>query len=837
MKKIYLSALLSFITIVLFAQTPGSWSPHGPGGGGALFSPSINPANSSEYYISCDMSQLFHTTDFGLSYSQSHFSELQAGHNSKISYTKTAGLLYCIDYSSDLIRPVKSLDNGLTWSYLSGNPDDYETTYTIDADYNNPLRLIISYYGSIYFSNDGGNVFKQIHTALNNGEGNIVGGVFFDGANIYIGSNDGLIFSNDNGSSFSTSAISGIPLTEEIFSFAAAKSAGITRFFCLTGAKGNIYVGQQGSDYNGLMQGIYTLDYGNGVWTKCMNGITPGTDYPVFVAMAANDINTCYLAGSNSSSFPDIMKTSDAGLNWSHTFKANGNINISTGWSGQGGDRNWTYGECPFGISVCMNDANAVVFGDYGFVHKSSDGGNSWEQAYVKKTDENPAGSNTPTFKAYHSIGLENTTCWQIFWKDAANMFACYSDIKGCRSTDAGQTWSFNYTGHAANSMYRIVKNPSNNYLYAATSNIHDMYQSTRLADAQLDASDSQGKIIYSTDNGANWLNIHSFNHPVFWLAIDPNNSNKMYASVIHYGAGSGLGGIYVCSDLQNGSSSTWTKLPNPPRTEGHPASIVVLNDGKVLCTFSGRRTASGFTASSGTYIYNPIGNSWTDVSDPGMHYWTKDVVIDPNDATQNTWYVGVFSGWGGAPNGLGGLYRTIDRGAHWTKINNLDRVTSICFNPANLNQVFLTTEQNGLWTSTDITLPNPNFSLVSNYPFRQPERVYFNPFNTKEIWISSFGNGMKSGLITSTGIQFSDETPNDLEVFPNPSSGKVFVKLNDNKEKINSIIVFDIQGKQIMQLPDCKVLDLSGFPNGTYFIQIDTHARQFSKKLILNKN
>ena len=40
------------------------------------------------------------------------------------------------------------------------------------------------------------------------------------------------------------------------------------------------------------------------------------------------------------------------------------------------------------------------------------------------------------------------------------------------------------------------------------------------------------------------------------------------------------------------------------------------------------------------------------------MRYWTKDILIDPNDATQSTWYVCVYSGWGGPPNGLGGLYR-----------------------------------------------------------------------------------------------------------------------------------------------------------------------------------
>ena len=59
------------------------------------------------------------------------------------------------------------------------------------------------------------------------------------------------------------------------------------------------------------------------------------------------------------------------------------------------------------------------------------------------------------------------------------------------------------------------------------------------------------------------------------------------------------LGGMYRCDNLLSLSASTWTLLPAPPRTEKHPASITVLNDGKVLCSYSGRRTTA-FTASSG---------------------------------------------------------------------------------------------------------------------------------------------------------------------------------------------------------------------------------------------
>ena len=127
-----------------------------------------------------------------------------------------------------------------------------------------------------------------------------------------------------------------------------------------------------------------------------------------------------------------------------------------------------------------------------------------------------------------------------------------------------------------------------------------------------------------------------------------------------------------------------------------------MLNDGKVLCTFSGRRGSNGFTASSGVFLYNPANNGWSDVSDPGMYYWTKDIVVDPSDPTQNTWYTGVFSGWGGAPNDKGGLYRTTNRGASWTKLtgSQFDRATSVAFNPQNTKQAYLTTETQGLWAT-----------------------------------------------------------------------------------------------------------------------------------------
>lgn len=752
MHKFYFFTLVFCLTFAgifaAFAQVPTQWQSRGIGGGGALFAASFNPANDNEFYVGCDMSELFHSTDFGNSYQTLAFNQTQGGHNATVRFTSNPNILYTVDYATTLTiqtpRPAKSTDGGATWTALTGNPDPSEETYGIWADYNNPNRVIIAYYGIIYLSNDGGNTFNNIHNAISNGSGCLVGGVFFDGNNIYIGTNDGILVSTNGGTNFTTAPLTGLPANELIFSFAAAKQGSTIRFFVLTGSVGNLYVGMMPWDYWGFLQNVYSIDYNTStVWTPRMTGINPASDFLMFVAMPQNDINTCYIGGSNSSSELNVVKTINGGASWAHVFNTASNQNLYTGWCGTGGDRGWSYAESVFSIAVAPQNGNKVIITDFGFVHKTADGGATWHQAYIAPSNENSAGSNTPLYHSYTGIGLENTTCWQTFWIDAQNMYASFSDIKGIRSTDAGNSWSFNYTGHNENSMYRIVKNISSNTLYIATASVHDLYQSTRLADAQLDAANNSGSVKYSTNNGASWQVLHDFSDIVAWVATNPNNANQLYASVVN--SANGNGGVWVSNNINLNAASTWTKLPNPPRTEGHPFNIVVLNDGKVVASYSGHRDP-GFTASSGVFLYDPNTNTWADRSAAGLYYWTKDVVIDPNDATQNTWYAGVFSGWGGAANGLGGLYRTTNRGTSWTRINNIDRVTSCTISPNNPNEAYITTEVDGLWHTNNLNNASPTFTVVSSYPFRQPERVFFNPYNASEIWITSFGNGLRVG-------------------------------------------------------------------------------------------
>ncbi len=826
-----------FLVLILGALNASSQAPvdtflpRGIGGGGALFFPTINPANDNEFYVSCDMSELFHTNDFGKSYTQIHHKKLQVFNTSTYEFTNNSLIAYSNFNDGNSGYPVKTIDGGKTWNILLGHNSSNGQVFKLIANYNNPNQLIIGYYGDIFISNNGGTSFTLVRHTINSGAGLIIGGAFFDGNNIAIGTNEGLFVSSNGGMSFSLMTTTGITTGQVIWSFKGAKNGANTRYVVIASTGTSTYNGIMPYDYYNHAKGVYFMDNNSGTWISKSTGINFLNDFVMYVGMADNDISTIYLGGKdNATSGPLIYKSGDGGTTWAKVFKTTNNQNITTGWSGIGGDKAWSWGETCFGITVAPNNSSKVIFPDFSFVHVSSDGGANWKQAYVKSSDENAPNATTPTKKAYHSIGLENTTAWQMFWVDSMNVFGAYSDIGAIRSKDGGLTWGYQYAGFSVNSAYRFAK--SGNNLYVATSNIHDMYQSTRLKDALLDAADANGKIWFSTDKGDTWTSLHSFGHPVYWIVVDPNHPNTMYASVIHYGGGgaSSQGGIWMTTDLNLGPSSTWTKLQTPTRTEGHPASITVLNDGKVLCSYSGRwaSNTTPFTASSGVFLFDPISSSapWVDKSDANMQYWTKDVVVDPSDATQNTWYACVFSGWGGNANNKGGLYRTTNRGTSWTKISGalFDRVTSITFEPGNLKRAYITTETQGLWVTQDISLASPVFTLVDSYPFRQPERVYYNPFKATEVWVTSFGNGIKLGAKTSTsnGIQNNIVNHAGIKVFPNPTSKLLNIEIAS--EQSCDFAFYNTIGQCVSQgkiTSEKTTLDISNLNPGIYLLQI----------------
>lgn len=737
-----------------------SWEARGPGGGGALFGPSINPNNPNEIYIASDLSQVFHSNDGGATWRDVDFRQLQGGPFARVSFTNDPNIVYALDGTSiggsNAYRVTRSTDAGQHWTRTT-DPTESGDLIKLVVDPAHPNRLMVTNYQQMWVSQDGGQTFdvKFATTAVT---GFRISGAFFDGDSIYLGTNQGLLVSQDGGQSFAMSSIR-VPTGEAILSFAGAKQEGVTRFIAVTGQIGNVEPLFAANDY-GTFSHVYRMDLGDTGWTQfggtfavpSLNGDVTEA-FPVFVQMVPDNIHVAYLAGGSYAAGPVVFKTTDGGQSWNSVFQTPGNQNIATGWAGVGGAKNWYFGENAMGFTVSPTNPDQVIVTDFGFAHMTTDGGQTWRSLSVNPADLNSVGTIIDPNHPTRSSGLDNTSTWHLGWTDPLHVFGAYTDISGSISADGGQSWSLGYSGLSLNSVYRLAVHPTTGVMYAATSSEHDLYETTHLTDSRIDGG--TGRVLFSANGGAAWNVLHDFGHPVSWVELDPNNSNRLYASVVQgQGGTSSVGGIWVSDNIQLGTASTWRKLANPPRTQGHPLSIHVLNDGTLVATYSARiseRGTLGFTASSGVFVSTNGGRSWLDRSQVGMKYFTKDLTVDPNDPTQKTWYVGVWNGYGNAPTDVGGLYRTTDRGVTWTRIfSGAGRVSSATVNPTNPNELYLTTEEDGLWLTENLRDAQPTFTQDPAYPFKHPQRVVFNPFNSDEVWVTSFGSGFQVGHAAS---------------------------------------------------------------------------------------
>jgi len=850
MKKSFFTFILVLAVSLIQAQ-PANFKAHGLGGGGSFYCPSINPDNKNEMFETTDMTDLYHSLDGGNTWTVVNFNSFVAdGMVSKVQFTSTANNLYSLSMNNieEADVPVVSTDDGVTWNPMGTDPSGGNGVYYVISNPLNPNQVIVSDWSNLYLSNNGGATFGTAFYTDTTGNGAYVAGTFFDGSNIFLCTQEGLIVSTNSGTNWSAPSKPGI-VSEDILSFAGAKSGSTTRFFCITQGAGDVYVPMDPEDGSSYAN-VYSLDYG-GSWVKKITGIVSG-DWPFYIGMSNGNINLAYIGGSSGNTgFPIVLKTSNAGANWNYIFNTSNNENIQTGYCGYDGDFGWDWPEYCFGLNVCANDSNTVLITDEGFSHKTNDGGATWQAVYVPAANLNPINQPTPTGLFYPGNGLENTSCWQMMWYDSLHLFAGYSDVCATRSKDGGNTWGHGISFPATyNVVYYFLKNPSTGVVYGATSQVHDMYESTYLEDSRID--DQGGSIIFSTDSGKTFQTLKDFGTPVIWLALDPTDATRMYASVINASGSTSPGGIWMTNDIQDNASAVWTKCANPPRTEGHPLDIKVLNDGTLVTSFSGRRNSSGtFTNSSGVFMSINQGSSWTDVSDPGMYYWTIDVVIDPNDATQNTWFGCVFSGWGGAPNGLGGLYRTTNRGTSWTKLVNTTNqnvgdsssIFSITFDPINAGAAYMTAQPGGIYYTADAEATAPVFTQLQQYPFENPSRIYFNPFNQSDIWVSSFGNGIEMGsLSVNTGIAQKSETNQNLslQVYPNPFSENTTIDLSGLKGGRYTIEIYDMMGQHVREITNVNqsyyILSRDNMPKGVYMLKIiDRQNTCAVKRIVVN--
>ena len=159
---------------------------------------------------------------------------------------------------------------------------------------------------------------------------------------------------------------------------------------------------------------------------------------------------------------------------------------------------------------------------------------------------------------------------------------------------------------------------------------------------------------------------------------------------------------------------------------------------------------------------------------------------------------------------------------------------------------MYLTTETNGLWHSMNVNAGNPEFTLETSYPFRQPERVFYDPYNTSELWVSSFGAGMMVASENPSGVaEKTGRTPDGFlleQNFPNPFNPSTVVSGRLTVDSRIRLVIYDLLGREVAELADGRypagrfsfTFDGTGLSSGVYFCRLSTGSFTAIRKMAL---
>ncbi|WP_413533055.1 T9SS type A sorting domain-containing protein [Empedobacter brevis] len=104
------------------------------------------------------------------------------------------------------------------------------------------------------------------------------------------------------------------------------------------------------------------------------------------------------------------------------------------------------------------------------------------------------------------------------------------------------------------------------------------------------------------------------------------------------------------------------------------------------------------------------------------------------------------------------------------------------------------------------------------------PENIYW---SVKSIDASNtYSDASKEGNLSLTDYSIA----NEIQLYPNPASDKVFVKADD----LNSVELYDLSGRKInFQLNSDRSINITSLPKGIYLIKLNVKGQTVTKKLI----
>src|SRR5712664_1782290 len=433
--------LLRLAIVLLLAyggdSRPGDFKIIGPGGGGAMFHPTISPHDTDTVLVSCDMTGSYITHDAGKSWRMFNLRGVVRffvfdPQDRKVIYAQSNGLW-------------RSQDQGESWSLIYPKPSSVKSI-KMSSDHSdedliaepNPLGAItamaIDPSDSKIFYVAAGDRKKGAFALFSSRDG----AQNWEKEGELPGLADKLWVNPHSPADARMLLIAGAHFIQEKTSFGTRKVS-IPPAETLTDISAGFRKDGKLLLYIIGDESEFASDDEGATWRKASLGQSGGKMRAI--ATSLHNPDTAYVSyrdlQEGGIKWLGVAKTTDAGRNWKLVWKEDSNPaakpapNIHDAWITEQFGSDW--GENPLALAVAEQDANISYGTDLGRTMRTTDGGASWVAVYSRKANVN----------GWASTGLDVTSAYGYHFDpfDHNRQFISTTDIGLFRSEDGGQSW------------------------------------------------------------------------------------------------------------------------------------------------------------------------------------------------------------------------------------------------------------------------------------------------------------------------------------------------------------------------------------------------------------
>ena len=730
---------------------PGNFRIIGPGGGGAMFHPTISPHDPNTVLVSCDMTGAYITHDGGKSWRMFNLRGVVEffvfdPRDKNVMYAQATGLW-------------KSSDGGETWKLLYPKPsavrvvrmnsDHSDEDIVADPD---PLANITA------MAIDPADSSTFFVTSANRAKGIFSLFVSHDAGDTWTRLGDlpdlaNKIWVNPYSPGADRNVIIGGP------HFLAKRTSSDIQKVPGPSAKNmtDISVGfsEQGKTVFYVIgdESTFVSDNEGAGWHKVELG--KGDIKTRAIATSLRHPETGYVSyrglEEGALKYMGVAKTTDSGQTWKLVWKEDSDTNgkpganIHDAWITERFGTDW--GENPLTLAVAEQDPNLSYGTDLGRTMITTDGGLTWNAAYSKKTENG----------AWTTTGLDVTNAYGYHFDpfDQNRQFISTTDIGLFRSEDGGKSWLSSTKGVPkdwTNTTYWIVFDPKvKGRAWSVNSWTHDLPRPKMWRHSSV--AKYRGGVCISADGGRTWTRSNDGMEQTAATHILLDPTSPVDARVLYV---TGFGrGVYKSAD----GGKSWT-LKNTGITQKEPFAWRIARDSKgVLYLLVARRSEDGSIGTEGDgalYRSTDGAEHWTPVAMPKGTNAPNGLAIDPENA--NRLYLATWARAKGDHGDGGGVFLSKDAGKTWEQVLDRDRhVYDVTIDPRDAKILYEVGFESSAWRSVD---RGEHWTRIPGFNFKWGYRVIPDPSDPQKVYITTFGGGVWHGTITNDDRILDIATP-----------------------------------------------------------------------------